>query len=353
MRQKLISQKVMSKQRINAPSNKGFTFVEIMIALAIGIALTFMTLTIFANNKRAYDTNNRMIEMNENIRFALTSIVADLENAGFYGGADTITKGAAFANVDCNYTADPIDATEDIATSIETYNAVWGKSAAKPATCLTTITAGTDYISIRGVRGKIYADDKLKGTSIYIRTGGKEGAFRDSENLPSVANASNMNWEYYSNIYFVCENRLLRKTLYYNTGNSQTQWKLEVLSGPDLASTDPLVATCSGTDSHEDSGIERMNLLFGMDSNQDGVADYYATGDNIDKADMAKIIEVKLYLLARSAKDESFSDTGSYNMGATSYTPTVSNQKYHRKLYTRTFFLRNNWNRIKNDPSNL
>jgi len=73
MRQKVMRQKVMSKPMISSLvlGNKGFTFIEIMIALMIGLGLTLMTLTIFVNNKRAYDVNNRMIEMNRKYSFCI------------------------------------------------------------------------------------------------------------------------------------------------------------------------------------------------------------------------------------------------------------------------------------------
>jgi type IV pilus assembly protein PilW len=332
--------------------NKGFSIVEIMIALAIGLILTGFILSIFVNNKKSYDTNNRVIEVNSNIRFALSLIQSDLDNAGFYGGLnskDTISATANFNNTTCSYSAGPV-----VQFSTATNMPVFGRQAtADPeAGCLSGITAGTDYLSIRGVRGFMTADSALDPNRVYVRAGKTVGEFIASGLGSSIPDSLNMNWKYYSSIYYICQNRLLRNDLIYNPTSNTSQWNTEVLVGPDLD------GVCDSGDAHTEAGIENMQILYGIDNAQDGVVDYYTDGSNITtQADWGKVIEVKVSLLARSEIDNNYEDKNSsgtqrsYLLGEQTITPSSLN--YHRSHITSTSFIHNIWYGVVNDPSKL
>jgi type IV pilus assembly protein PilW len=331
--------------------NRGFSLVEIMIAIALGLILTGFILSIFVNNKKSYNTNNRVIELNSNIRFALSMIQADLDNAGFYGGLnsrDTITP-----NINNN---NACTSSTGIQLSSATNFPIWGQQASSDPEvgCLAGITAGTDFISIRGVRGNMTADGSLDANRVYVRAGKTVGEFIGSGIGSSIPNSDNMNWKYYSSIYYICQNRLLRQSLEYNAGSSQ--WNTEVLIGPELA----VAGTCSNADAHTEAGIENIQLLYGVDNDQDGVADFYTDGSNLTTlAAWNQVIEVKISLLARSEEDKNYQDKNSsgnqktYSLSGQSYTPASSASHYHRSLMTKTIFIHNNWYGIVNDPGSI
>jgi len=324
--------------------NHGFTIVEILVAVSIGIILTGFLISIFNNNKKAYNNNNRMIELNSNIRFAMAIIRDDLVNAGYYGGLtsrDTISYRDAFNNTLCQ------DSGNNIQFSTSTNYPIWGNQAsADPEVgCLAGITAGSDYISIRGVRGSVTDDGSLNSDSVYIRSGKTTGEFVADGMGSSISSATNMNWKYYSHIYYVCQNRLLRQALVWDAANNYSVWETHVLIGPELESD----GSCS---SHTEAGIENMQFSYGVDNDQDGVVDFFTDASAITtNAAWNDVVEVKIFILARSERDLAYTDSKTYTVGATAVSPTDVN--YHRKVFSSTVFLRNNWYGILNDPGSI
>ena len=63
----------------------GFTLVEILIAVAIGLFLTAGLIQVYLANKQTYRFNEALARIQENGRFALQRIAADLRMAGFFG----------------------------------------------------------------------------------------------------------------------------------------------------------------------------------------------------------------------------------------------------------------------------
>jgi len=350
--------------------NSGFSIVEIMVALVIGIMLTGFILSIFVNNKKSYDTNNRVIELNSNIRFALSVIQDDLENAGFYGGLtykDSISVGSNFNNNGCQfpYTDKDPDPDEALLVTLSTatdYPVLGKQASSNPESgCLAGITAGTDYISIRGVRGSNTADAALDSNRVYIRAGKTTGEFFASGLGATITDAADMNWKYYSSVYYICQNRLLRHNLVYSSASAA--WSLDVLVGPDLPEDNDGNPDCDTSDAeHTEAGIENMQILYGIDNGQDGVVDYYTDGGDIDsKGDWSKIIEVKISLLARSDLENSYTDTKTYLVGDESVEPKITgtytlsepSAYYHRSLLTNTSFVHNLWYGVVGDQSDL
>ena len=66
----------------------GFSLIEIMIAMVIGLLLIAGMITVFAGTKRSAELNSTMAMMQEHGRFALGSMVSDVRLAGFQGCVD-------------------------------------------------------------------------------------------------------------------------------------------------------------------------------------------------------------------------------------------------------------------------
>lgn len=67
----------------------GFSLVELMVAMAIGIFLMFGAVTVFTNSKRTYNENEVSSRLQENLRFASEILTHDVRMAGYYGCANT------------------------------------------------------------------------------------------------------------------------------------------------------------------------------------------------------------------------------------------------------------------------
>ena len=64
---------------------QGVTLVELMITLLLGLIITAGVIQIFISNKATYSTQEGIVQMNENMRFAFEKIGKDIRMAGFLG----------------------------------------------------------------------------------------------------------------------------------------------------------------------------------------------------------------------------------------------------------------------------
>lgn len=64
---------------------RGFSLVEIMVAMALSLILLAGVLAIFASSRKTFETNDRLSRIQESGRFALDSIVRDIRAAGYIG----------------------------------------------------------------------------------------------------------------------------------------------------------------------------------------------------------------------------------------------------------------------------
>lgn len=69
---------VISKNRMS-----GLSLVELMVAIAISVLLLMGVVALFVSSRASYETTERMSRIQENGRFALDQIAADIRAAGF------------------------------------------------------------------------------------------------------------------------------------------------------------------------------------------------------------------------------------------------------------------------------
>ena len=67
---------------------QGFSLVELLIAMTMGVVLIAGMLTVFSGNRRSSDLNSEMANMQENARFALNAMSMDARMGGFQGCPD-------------------------------------------------------------------------------------------------------------------------------------------------------------------------------------------------------------------------------------------------------------------------
>jgi prepilin-type N-terminal cleavage/methylation domain-containing protein len=63
----------------------GFSLVELMIAMGLGLALLAGLVSVFANSSRAHRELQQTSQHLDNGRFAIETVSSDLQQAGFYG----------------------------------------------------------------------------------------------------------------------------------------------------------------------------------------------------------------------------------------------------------------------------
>ncbi|OUD14180.1 PilW family protein [Thioflexithrix psekupsensis] len=83
--------------RQNYRTERGFSLIEIMIALVISLILMAGVLTIMSSSKRTYLLQDELGQLQENARFALDDIAFNVRMAGFYGCSASRPMGLAAA----------------------------------------------------------------------------------------------------------------------------------------------------------------------------------------------------------------------------------------------------------------
>jgi len=70
---------------------RGFSLVELMVAIGIGLFLLAGAITLFLNSKRSYTEQDDMARIQEGLRFASQFISRDVRVAGYFGCANGIS----------------------------------------------------------------------------------------------------------------------------------------------------------------------------------------------------------------------------------------------------------------------
>lgn len=81
------------KQSLPKPA-PGFTLIELMIAMALGLTVIASAITVFSGSRKSIDLNSALTDMQDSARFALDAITRDIRMSGFQGCIDINTSAA-------------------------------------------------------------------------------------------------------------------------------------------------------------------------------------------------------------------------------------------------------------------
>ena len=73
----------MTRARLIRQHHQGFSLVEIMVAMTLGLVLLGGTITLYASSKNSYRLQENIAGMQENARFAIHALRREVEMAGF------------------------------------------------------------------------------------------------------------------------------------------------------------------------------------------------------------------------------------------------------------------------------
>ena len=77
-----------------AALSRGFTLVELLIALTIGLLLTLVVANLFIGSRRTYTTTDALSRMQENMRYAQEVLSRTVHIAGYRSSPNTLSTGA-------------------------------------------------------------------------------------------------------------------------------------------------------------------------------------------------------------------------------------------------------------------
>lgn len=137
-----------------AGAHAGFTLVELLVAVALGSLLMLGAMSVFISTRESHEVNTANARLQDNARYAIDQITADLRMAGFFGCADdaSVVSNSLGTGGILWDTDNPLEGFNDAAGdgsdtwSIST-RAVSTKGLPGP------ILAGTDGITVRYLAG--------------------------------------------------------------------------------------------------------------------------------------------------------------------------------------------------------
>jgi len=315
----------------------GFSLVELMVSMAIGLMLLATLLVVFANASSARGELERASRQIENGRYAVELLSDDLRVAGFFGEVNVGALAAPAALPDPCSTV-PAEWAAAMPIHVQGYDGGSGAPACIPA----DIKANTDILVVRRVKtcvagvagceptiaGKPYLQATLCNTDATPYVVGPFGTtafplLRKDCVTPAALR------EYLVNVYFISANNRAGQ-------NIPTLMRLE-LTGSTLAEI-PLV-----------EGIEEMNVEYGIDNDGDGQPDAYTAdptfytyaGCTVCTAvnNWSNVVTAQLHVLARSPEPSpGHIDTKSYSLGPDTAGNTITvgpkNDAYRRHVFT-------------------
>ena len=330
--------------------DRGFSIVELMIAITLGLLVIGVVATIFLSGNRNYAQDERFARMQENGRYVINRLTEDLANIEYWGGLTSADIGSGgirdyddqtivLASSNCGVDYSLGNALRALGNATgSTANSVFG--CIDPA----TFRNGTDVLLVQKVTsppatpaaaspsGNPYDTDK-----VYLRTNTSSGFLIKAASEPlditstfTIPSQSWTYWQYAPAVYYI-----------QDTGVPSLH---RLYLGSGLTMQDEMLT----------DGVEAFHILFGIDTDGDGVANQYKSNPTV--GELAAAINARIYVLVRSVdKDHGYSDAKTYNLGNLCYnvggsggcnaltdaSATPEPQKYHRRVFSSTAVLRN------------
>lgn len=340
-------------------SQKGFSLVEVFVALAVGLALLSGVLSVFVGMRTTTSETSSYGEMQENGRFAISVITDDLMRQDFWGNLaapmdfSVLRSAPAMPAVPSPECVGGGVNNGSFPTAVGKFRTLWGVTAtsADNMGCIDDAKLSSDILQIkRAISAPLTLANPLPdpvpamGNSdrYYLIADSNSGNIFVGNTVP--ANIRNPQvWEYQHHIYYVRE-----ESQGSNVVPVLRQGRLDADNGMDF---DVLI-----------EGIEMIRFMYGVDTDVDvdtvdyfngegdGIVDAYISADNMtdvlwDNKD-ARILAVKVFVLVRDIlPDANYENKKTYIVGDT---PITFDDNYRRLLFSSTVTLHNSrvdtWN---------
>lgn len=303
----------------------GFSLVEMMVAMTIGVLILLAVSEVFINNNRTRTEIEKTSRQIENGRYAMQLLEGELANAGFFGEASAQPFPASF------WRCPKTETRLRDAMGVPVYGQNNIASGSQPS-CLSNYKFGNDYLAIRRSSTCAVGSagcDAFKTSHFHIQVSACSTSnpgqvlVKNSASALTAMNRKCIN----SSSELAPRYRFLSRLYYVNSSDVLVVAELGNPNDTPSYVVTPLV-----------DGIERLHLQYGLDNNGDGEVDAFdATPTGSEWED---VVAVRIWLLARNLDPTpGYTDDRSYTMGnEAAYTPADA---FKRQLYTSTVRLNN------------
>lgn len=329
---------------------RGYTLVEFMVAMTIGIFLLGGIGIVFLSSKQTYRMQDSLWQLHDNSRFAMEFLIKDLRMAGFRGcnsstitPVDTLNNGADF---NYNFTVG--------VQGFEATTSGWSPALTTAISANTPLpSANSDVITIRraqepgiGITAPfmnnnsaalhVDAGNNLSQFDIILITDctaaailqisnanpGVTGTIAHNTGIGAPGNASSDLGKIFrddaevmklvSVSYFIAPSTT-------SVGNRSLWRKVGANTAEELA-----------------EGVENMQILYGEDTDNDRSVNRYVTADNV--VDMNRVVSLRLSFLMATLADNITQKPLPYTFNGTTVTPA---DRKLRQIFSTVVSLRN------------
>ncbi len=373
--------KIISNSKHN---NRGFTLVEMMVALTLGVIVLAGISQIFIKTKRATVFQDELARMQENSRYAIQLLNKEIRNAGYLGCRHS-------SNIDASYLDTGGTYFDNFSLAVEGYEAD-GTAPGSPFT-VGSITAGwsggngtestlpaalgnpnlvpgSDIIIIRYAHGSglTLAQEKQNNSDVQVinisqetnscNSGSSDGfsglcigdlaiisdcerahSFQisnldlDGSGILTIRDATGNSWvgEHNSTVPFTVADSSLfgaRTVAFFVRNNSAT---------PAVPSLYRKIGNGNAQELVE--GVENMQVAYGEDTDNDGVPNRYLAAHQV--GDFSNVTSIQLSLLLRTIHESSRRSAAAKTLSMLSADVTTPSDHHYRQVFTTTIQLRN------------
>lgn len=323
---------------------RGFTLIEILVALGLGMLILLALTILFSRNTGNHAELERTARQVEGARFSIDVLTEDTMHAGYYGEFDpeALDPAPAYQTPDPCATAVTAQGWNTAVAPVQIPVPVQGIDAVAAAAlaCLPNHVAGTEALVVR------HADTGAATTlaaglnnNLYVqiaRCGLDTDRIRAAAVPSGTLNLRQPDCATVNNSL----RRLTQRSYYIASCNDcvandgiPTLKRVEMINGA--------LRTMSVAE-----GVENLQVEYGLDTDADGLPNAFVTTgsgviDGVAPNVWQNVVAVRLHLLARSTQPTpGFSDTRTYQLGpdVAVATPTDGNK---RTLMTTTVRLNN------------
>jgi len=312
----------------------GFSVVELMIAMLLSMALAGAIISVFVNNNYSFKQDENIGRMQDDARFALREIAFDISMAGHYADlhipASVSYDGGLTIGADCgpsgeaNWMYRATEAGTGNNLSIMALDNATNATVAAAHSCFIggELQEGTDVVAIKRVAGA--EANTLSANGAYLRTNGTVGVLFSGiapTAPPVVVAVPRADWAFRPSIYYIRQ--------FANTpGDNIPTLCRKALSGAGPSMTTECLAT----------GIENLQIEYGIDTTQDGHPNVYMTSPTLTQ--MQDVVAARIFLISRTTEiDTRYVNNKTYSI---SNTPDFEpGDNFHRRVFSTSVSIQN------------
>lgn len=374
-------------------SQHGFTLIEMMIALLIGVFLLIGVVQIFSSAKQAYRLQENLSRLQENGRFAMDFITKDIRMVGYVGCSSKVIPNSILdpAKISIPYLTAGLNGVDGVNVTTSSWNGVANTKACGTSPANQCV-AGTDVISIQSANscGTKLVTDVDNSAQFQITTPNTCGLAQDG--IAIIASCTNVDIFALSNnpgdgsvagngkqtiahgvgnslncvakLGYKCDNTPKdNHSLSVNYSKNETEilaprlysYYIRTNPGgiPSLYRLDDTKAASSTNPVELIEGIENMQILYGVDTDdpQDFVPNYYVDATKVTNwtgTPPNVVVSVRISLLAQtidngltfSTESDGTKTSQPYFYNGSKITPPDTDRRI-RRVFSSTIAVRN------------